>query len=52
MIKNIPNKYGLAALEEEINISHEGTYDFLYIPFDYQVIIVPRRVLVTWGMHL
>ena len=37
MIKNIPNKYSLAALADEIDISHPNCYDFLYLPFDYNV---------------
>lgn len=37
MIKNIPNKYTRNLLYEEINEEHENTYDFLYLPFDFNV---------------
>jgi uncharacterized membrane protein len=37
MIKNIPNKYSLKLLAEEIDQKHPDTYDFLYLPFDYNV---------------
>lgn len=35
MIKNIPNKYSLSTLGDEIDATHMGQYDFLYLPFDY-----------------
>lgn len=38
MIKNIPNKYSLKLLADEIDQEHADTYDFLYLPFDYNVI--------------
>jgi hypothetical protein len=34
MIKNIPNKYSISILREEINSYYEGIYDFLYLPLD------------------
>lgn len=34
MIKNIPNKYNITILREEINSYYEGIYDFLYLPLD------------------
>lgn len=37
MIRNIPNKYNISALQEEINLCFEGKYDFLYLPLDYKV---------------
>lgn len=37
MIKNIPNKYSLKLLSEEIDEEHADRYDFLYIPFDSNV---------------
>lgn len=37
MIRNIPNKYSISALQEEINSCFEGKYDFLYLPLDYKV---------------
>lgn len=37
MIKNIPNKYSLKLLAEEIDEHHADSYDFLYLPFDYNV---------------
>lgn len=35
MIKNIPNKYSLKLLCDEIDESHADLYDFLYLPFDF-----------------
>jgi hypothetical protein len=37
MIKNIPNKYSLKLLCDEIDESHADLYDFLYLPFDFNV---------------
>ena len=34
MIRNIPNKYTIKDLSEEIDIDHENSYDFLYLPYD------------------
>lgn len=34
MIKNIPNKYTLELLLEEIDKNFEKTYDFFYLPID------------------
>jgi len=36
MIRNIPNKYTISALMDEINSCFEGKYDFLYLPLDYK----------------
>ena len=36
MIRNIPNKYTQQMLLEEINMNHEGTYDFFYLPIDFK----------------
>ena len=35
-MRNIPNKYQQQMLLEEINVSHEGTYDFFYLPIDFK----------------
>ena len=35
-MRNIPNKYQQQMLLEEINNSHEGTYDFFYLPIDFK----------------
>ena len=35
MIKNIPNKYTLSSLLDEINIHFKNTYDIFYLPIDY-----------------
>jgi hypothetical protein len=51
MIKNIPNKYSLSILADEIDATHLGQYDFLYLPFDYTVIQILFRVNVIWAMH-
>lgn len=34
MIKNIPNKYTIQLLAEEIDREHANSYDFLYLPCD------------------
>jgi len=34
MIKNIPNKYNVPLLFDEIKQFYNGTFDYLYIPFD------------------
>lgn len=36
MIKNIPNKYDQDMLLNAINIRHNGTYDFFYLPIDFK----------------
>lgn len=40
MIKNIPNRYTLPMLADEIDSTYKDCYDFLYLPFDLDVIIV------------
>jgi hypothetical protein len=35
-VRNIPNKYQQQMLLEEINLGHEGTYDFFYLPIDFK----------------
>ena len=35
MIKNIPNKYTLKSLVEDLNAELKGKYDLLYLPLDY-----------------
>lgn len=37
MIKNIPNKYSLKLLSDEVDEKHANHYDFLYLPFDFDV---------------
>lgn len=34
MIKNVPNKYNIIILKDELNYHYEGKYDFLYLPLD------------------
>lgn len=36
-IRHIPNKYSLKLLEDELDKTHKNTYDFLHLPFDYEV---------------
>ena len=48
MIKNIPNKYSLSALADEIDKTHLAEYDFLYLPFDYNVPSDLCRASATW----
>ena len=40
MIRNIPNKYTIKELSEEIDCHFGNTYDFLYLPCDIKVTIV------------
>ena len=35
MIKNIPNKYDMKMLTNEIEQNHKGRFDFFYLPIDY-----------------
>lgn len=38
MIKNIPNKYRMAQLLQEVNsYGHEDKYNFFYVPVDFNV---------------
>ena len=37
MIKNIPNKYTLKLLTDEINMQFSNKYDFIYLPLDFSV---------------
>ena len=37
MIRNIPNKYTVSELAEEIDEFFMNTYDFLYLPCDFYV---------------
>eukprot|EP01038_Epipyxis_sp_PR26KG_P005398 gene5398-7482_t len=36
MVRNIPNKYNQQMLLDEVNVFHEGTYDFFYLPIDFK----------------
>merc|ERR1712023_628355 len=36
MVRNIPNKYSRQMLLDEVNLNHEGTYDFFYLPIDFK----------------
>jgi hypothetical protein len=38
MIRNIPNKYTIKDLSEEIDFYFDNTYDFLYLPCDFKVL--------------
>ena len=37
MLRNIPNKYTLANLVEEINNLYLGKIDYINLPIDYEV---------------
>lgn len=37
MLRNIPNKYTLQNLVDEVNISFFGKYDYINLPIDYEV---------------
>ena len=43
MIKNIPNKYTIQSLAEEIDKEHANCYDFLYLPCDIKVLLTLLR---------
>lgn len=34
MIRNIPNKYNQTMLTAELDINHQGLYDYIYLPID------------------
>lgn len=36
MVRNIPNKYNQLMILEEVNVNHEGKYDFFYLPIDFK----------------
>jgi hypothetical protein len=36
MVKNIPNKYKQFTLLNEFKVNHQGKYDFLYLPIDFE----------------
>lgn len=40
MIKNIPNKYTIQLLLEQIDKHYQKTYDFFYLPIDFKVLSV------------
>lgn len=50
MIKNIPNKYTVQFLAEEIDKEHSNTYDFLYLPCDIKVKITLFRITAMLDM--
>lgn len=39
MLRNIPNKYTLQNLVDEINSLFLGRYDYINLPIDYEVYI-------------
>ena len=47
MIKNIPNKYTICFLAQEIDSHHHNTYDFLYLPYDMKVLSLQGRTIAT-----
>jgi RNA recognition motif-containing protein len=51
MIRNIPNKYTVNELADEIDTEHANTYDFLYLPCDPKVkyIIIQNQCNVGYG---
>ena len=36
MVRNIPNKYTKQMLLDEVNVNHDRTYDFFYLPIDFK----------------
>ena len=52
MIKNIPNKYTVQLLAEEIDSEMANCYDFLYLPCDIKVELGSRRTTAMLGMGL
>ena len=52
MIKNIPNKYNNALLKDKINNLFHDSYDFFYLPMDFQVIYFIFSINAIWVMRL
>lgn len=52
MIRNIPNKYTIKDLSQEIDYDFDNTYDFLYLPCDLKVqyLIIFFRIIVMLDM--
>ena len=51
MIRNIPNKYTIKQLSEEIDYCFDNSYDFLYLPCDLKVyfLIIKNQCNVGYG---
>jgi hypothetical protein len=47
MIRNIPNKYTITDLADEIDAELAGAYDFLYLPCDIKVAFSLFRTIAT-----
>ena len=52
MIKNIPNKYTINSLAEEIDRYHSNCYDFLYLPCDIKVSFSTFRYFGSYSEQL
>lgn len=50
-VRHIPNKYTLKMLEEEIDRTHKNRYNFLHLPFDYEVLFHKYRTIAIEDMH-
>jgi len=48
MLRNIPNKYTLQNLVDEINLLFLGKYDFVNLPIDYEVCVLIEIIILLF----
>lgn len=52
MIRNIPNKYTIKDLSDEIDYYFNNTYDFLYLPCDLNVSFLFSKESMQCGVRV